>query len=325
MLSVILPTYNEAANLPRLLEGMTAVLKKGEFEVIVVDDDSPDRTWETAERLRTHYPMLTVIRRVGRRGLSSAVTEGFAAAEGDVLAVMDADLQHDPALLPALLESITRGAQLAVASRYMEGGGVGDWVTGRRLLSRFATFLARTLPPVRVSDPMSGFFMLTASTYEQVRRRVRPTGFKILFEILTHLHPSTRTAEVPLQFKMRIHGESKLNLAVELVFLVQLARVFCMRIQRPLFWLVALAAGVWLLLRVWALAPLYLDASVRTNAQQALEHLGTEHGWLLSDLSVRSVDSTGMRVVRRFHHRGRDETDCFIVWFEDARLTPCAD
>jgi len=325
MLSVILPTYNEAANLPELLERISVACKKGECEVIVVDDDSADKTWEVAEGLRKKFPMLTVIRRVGRRGLSSAVVEGFDAAKGDVFAVMDADLQHDPALLPVMLKKITDGADMVVASRYMEGGGVGDWVKGRRILSKLATLLARTLPPVRVSDPMSGFFMMTSSAYGTVKSRLRPTGFKILFEVLTHLHPSTEAAEVPLQFKMRAHGESKLSLAVEAVFLFQLLRVLIIRIQRPLFWIVIILSFVFLLMRAWALSPLYTDASVRATVQQTLERVSTEQGWLISDISLRAVNTTEMRIVRRFHHRGADETECVIVRYENLRLTPCAD
>lgn len=323
MLSIILPTYNEAANLSELLERIGVALKKGEYEVIVVDDDSPDKTWEVAQNLKKQYPMLSVIRRVGRRGLSSAVTEGFDVAKGDTFAVMDADLQHDPQLLKPMMDAAGKGADVVVASRYIKGGGVGDWVKGRRFLSRFATFLAQKLPPVQTSDPMSGFFLIRAKAYNAVASQLRPTGFKILFEILSFLPASTKAAEVPLQFKMRVHGESKLNVGVEAVFLWQLLRVALRRIQWLLFWgITVVAAGV-LLMRAWALAPLYLDDAVRTRVQQTLERVSEEHGWLLSDLSVRSVNTTDMKIIRRFHHRGKDELDCFMVHFENARLTPC--
>lgn len=323
MLSIILPTYNEAANLPELLERIAAALGKGTFEVIVVDDDSPDRTWEAAEMLAKKYLMLRVIRRTGRRGLSSAVVEGFAAAKGDVFVVMDADLQHDPQIITRLMEKIDGGADIAVASRYTEGGNVGSWVTGRRVLSRAATFLARTLPSVTVSDPMSGFFAIRREAYEEISGMIRPTGFKILFEILSFLPRTATAAEVPLEFQMRQNGESKLSLKVEIIFLWQLFRVALIRVQTPVFAFVCAVILAVLLPKAGALSLLYTGSAVRTQVSETLSAVAEEQGWLLSDMHLSAVTQESIRIIHRRHHRGADEKVCLAIRREDRRISPC--
>lgn len=323
MLSIILPTYNEAENLPELLERIDAVMGKREFEVIIVDDDSPDGTWHKAEELKKKHPHVRVLRRVGRRGLSSAVVEGFDMAKGDVLMAMDADLQHDPALILQLLQKIESGADIAVASRYIDGGGVGDWIRGRRILSKTATYLAYAIPPVHVSDPMSGFFAIRRTSYEKVRSSLRPSGFKILLEILAFLPASSVSAEVPLQFQMRHHGESKLNLRVEAVFLWQLIRIALIRIQWPLFWFTISSAFIALCLRVWPLRMMYLNPVVRHNVETTLHRVSDQNGWLLSDLSVRSVAGNNVTVIHRAHVRGEDPSECFVLPYDDSPVQPC--
>ncbi len=325
MLSIILPTYNEAENLPELMERIAGVLKSIEHEVIVVDDDSPDGTWKTAESLVKKYKSLRVIRRVDRRGLSSAVVEGFDAAKGDVLLVMDSDLQHDPALIAQLCEAVKKGAGIAVASRYMKGGSVGEWVSGRKILSAVGTWLARRIIPVRVSDPMSGFFALNADVYRRVRGSLRPTGFKILFEILAHLPSRTSTIDVPLVFRMRAHGASKLSAAVQILFLLQLLRLALARLQHVIFWLLCSLIAVLLLSKALPLLPLYTDDGMRSNVQEMLTSLSESQGWLMSDLALRSVDTDGIEVVYRAHHRGPDEVSCYRVLFDSLDPIPCAD
>lgn len=322
-LSIILPTYNEAANLPELLERISGVLKEGAFEVIVVDDDSPDKTWETAEKLTQKYPMLRVIRRINRRGLSSAVTEGFAAAKGDTLLVMDADLQHDPAIILQLKDAIMNGADIAVASRYMAGGSVGAWISGRRILSKAATFLAKNLPPVHVSDPMSGFFALRADAFRRIQPSLRPSGFKILLEILTFLPRGTKTAEVPLEFKLRTHGESKLSLRVEAEFLLQILRIMLYRVQWPLLLLVLTSAFCVLAMRAWPLRQMYLNPIVRNNVQITLRREAEHNGWLISDLSVKGIAADHIKAIHRLHVRGEDPEQCHILYFDDRPAQPC--
>ena len=204
MLSLVLPTYNEAANITALIDNIDGVLQSVPHEIIVVDDDSPDGTWKVAEGLTRKHPALRVLRRVGRKGLSSAVTEGFDMARGNVLAVMDADGQHDAMLLHTMLASLKSGAELSIGSRYVAGGSVGDWVTDRRIISSAGTIVAKALSRVRVSDPLGGFFALRKELYVSVRPSLRPTGFKILLEILANVPSSTRISEIPLVFRMRL-------------------------------------------------------------------------------------------------------------------------
>ena len=218
-LSVILPTYNEAQNLPHLVPRVVETLRSIRHEIIVVDDDSPDGTWRVGEALGDRFAEVRVLRRVGRRGLASAVIEGFLAAKGAVLAVADADGQHDFQLLPELLAAVEAGAGVAVASRYVPGGSVGAWDERRYAMSRLATRLAQRLCRVPVADPMSGYFAVSRSTFQDALPRLNPVGFKILLDLLAHLPPDTVVRELPLRFADRLHGESKLSRLVQLQFL----------------------------------------------------------------------------------------------------------
>lgn len=328
MLSIILPTYNEAKNLPQLIEGIAGVMGKEKYEVIVVDDDSPDRTWEIANALQKKYAFLRVIHRVGRRGLSSAVVEGFDAASGDILLVMDSDLQHDVSLIIRVRDAVLSGADLAVASRYIDGGSVGEWVRGRRVLSRVATWLTRKIPAVEVSDPMSGFFALKQSRYKAIRSNLRPSGFKILFEILGHLPCTTNIAEIPLVFAMRMHGESKLSYLVEMQFLWQLLRIAVVRFQAYLFWGVCMGIASVLLSYVIPLLPLYTNPTVRSQVQTSMRIVADAHGWLVSDMQLLQVDTRGMKFAYQPHRKGVDpHTLCYTLSYTDLILQPipCAD
>jgi dolichol-phosphate mannosyltransferase len=218
-LSVILPTYNEAQNLPILVPRLAELLRDVRHEIIVVDDDSPDGTWRVAEELGDRFDEVRVVRRIGRRGLASAVIEGFLAAKGAVLVAADADGQHDLRLVTDLLAAVDGGAGLALASRYVPGGSVGAWDERRHALSRFATRLAQRLCRVPVADPMSGFFAVSRPTFRAALPQLNPVGFKILLDLLVHLPPGTTVREIPLRFGSRVHGESKLSRLVQLEFL----------------------------------------------------------------------------------------------------------
>lgn len=221
---MVVPTYNERDNIGPLLERIEGALRGLDFEVVVVDDDSPDGTWRLAEELaRTKYPWLRVVRRVGERGLASAVVEGFRLARGRFVAVMDADLQHPPEVLPRLLDAARRGADVVVASRYAPGGGVRGWSKLRLLMSRVATLLAHMLVPESklTSDPLSGFFLVRRDVVSSCIARLRPRGYKILLEILARCGP-VRVAEVAYTFERRARGESKLGASTVLSYLLQL-------------------------------------------------------------------------------------------------------
>ena len=209
MISIIVPTYNERENLEELFERIARALEGREFEIIVVDDDSPDRTWEKAEELAKKYPV-KVIRRTNERGLSSAVIRGFREANGEIFVVMDADLQHPPEVIPKLIEAIEEGADIAIASRYVKEGKVENWHWWRKLISKGAIMVGRVaLPRIRnIKDPVSGFFALRREVIEHVE--LNPVGFKILLEILIK-GKYERVTEIPFIFGIRKAGESKLT------------------------------------------------------------------------------------------------------------------
>lgn len=331
MLSLILPTFNEARNFEHLLPQIEAALRDLPHEVIIVDDDSPDGTAEVAERVAQRNRSLRVLRRVGRRGLSSAVVEGFALAKGDILAVIDCDGQHDPRLLPDLARAIQAGAHLAVASRYARGGSTGGWAGPRLLLSRLATFLVQRVPRTKINDPMSGYFAVRRSVYRSIEERLRPTGFKILLEILAHLPPSTRVVEVPMTFGLRQSGESKMSLKVQGQFLMQLLRIGFLRMRNFLWeaqWVVLFlffaAVLVPLLVRAWNVRLLTLDSRVRVAVTSALQEIADQQGWLLSDIHLTSISPYSVRFIHRHHLRGRDPVACYILRFEPLTLIPCA-
>ncbi|MEH2135664.1 glycosyltransferase [Nostoc sp.] len=213
-LSLVIPTYKERDNIKNVVSILSQLLDEsipGNYELIVVDDDSPDRTWEIAQSLTQEYPQLRVMRRQQERGLSSAVIRGWQAATGNVLGVIDGDLQHPPEVLMQLLRSVEQGADLAVASRHVEGGGVSSWSVVRRFLSRGAQLLGLVILPGvlgRVSDPMSGYFMVRRSAIANAR--LNPVGYKILLEVIGR-GKVDQVAEVGYVFCERKEGESKVT------------------------------------------------------------------------------------------------------------------
>ncbi len=225
LVSVITPTFNEAENLPILVEQLHAALDGIDHEIVVADDDSPDRTWEVAEQLAADDPTITVMRRFHDPGLSAAVLDGMSVARGEMLAVIDADLQHDASILPDMVERIRSGdADVVVGSRSTVGGGYGEWAASRRLVSWIATLIARLLLRVPVSDPMSGYFVVSRRAYEQTAPQINPRGFKILLEFVGRNH-DLRVDEVGYEFANRVHGETKLNRSVIRSYLLGVAEL----------------------------------------------------------------------------------------------------
>jgi dolichol-phosphate mannosyltransferase len=219
-LTIVLPTFNEAANLPMMVERIGKALAGLPHEIIVVDDDSPDGTARVARELGRKHHHVRCIRRIGRRGLSGACAEGMMAAAAPIVAVMDADGQHDETILPAMLEKIGEGADVVVGSRYVDGGSTGNGLTRTRARgSELATWISRILLPQPLSDPMSGFFMLRRDLADRIAGSVAREGFKILFDILWRLGRNARVEEVPFTFRERAQGESKLGVVVTMQFL----------------------------------------------------------------------------------------------------------
>jgi dolichol-phosphate mannosyltransferase len=223
-LTVVAPTFNESVNLRHLVDAVEEALQHVDYELLIVDDDSPDLTWQHAEELASRSNRIRVLRRRSDPGLAAAVIDGFSCAKGEFVACIDADLQHDPAILPAMLNNLKEGHDLIIGSRYVAHGGIRDWNSLRRLQSWIATKLAKVCLGVEVSDPMSGFFMMRREDFLQVRDKLCPQGFKILLEILVAMQPQN-LMEVPYVFGPRLAGKSKLGAGVVFSYLRQLLRL----------------------------------------------------------------------------------------------------
>ncbi|WP_132909778.1 glycosyltransferase family 2 protein [Sphingomonas sp. BK235] len=211
-LAIVVPVYNESRNVPLLVAALDAALAGVRWEVVFVDDNSPDRTADEARALALGDPRVRVVQRFGRRGLSSACIEGILATAAPYVAVMDGDMQHDERVLADMLRRIAQGdVDVVVGSRYVAGGGVGEWDRRRAAMSRFATRLAGRLTRAPISDPMSGFFMLRRDAFMAALPNLSTVGFKILLDIAASAPEPLRVAEVPYTFRTRQHGESKLD------------------------------------------------------------------------------------------------------------------
>jgi len=219
-LSVIVPTFKERDNVVTLYHRLEATLAGVDWEVIFVDDNSPDGTWQVVRDLAARDTRVRCIRRIGRRGLSGACIEGILAASAPFAAVIDADLQHDETQLPKMLALLQSGAaELVVGSRYIEGGSADAFGRGRLGVSVAATMVAKRLLGVKIADPMSGFFMIRRDRFEELAPSLSVQGFKILLDIVATARGELRTVEVPFVFGSRQHGESKLDSMVALDFL----------------------------------------------------------------------------------------------------------
>jgi len=219
--SVVIPTYNERENILELLDRLAVILRGVRMEVVVVDARSPDGTGRLVADTARRRPWLRVIHGAPS-SLSGSVLEGLRQAKGQVLCVMDADLSHDPALLPKMADLVRQGHELVIASRWMPGGGVEEWPAWRRTLSRMGAWMARRLLALPITDPLSGYFAMDHRFCAQAAPRVHPRGFKILLEFSVRGEPR-RVAEVPLRFRNRQRGRSKLTVAVGWQFLLALA------------------------------------------------------------------------------------------------------
>lgn len=222
-LAVVVPTYREADNVAEIMRRVDTVLAGVDWELIFVDDDSPDGTAERAREIARRDRRVRVLQRVGRRGLSSACIEGMLATSAPYLAVMDGDLQHDETLLPRMLDVLKQDAvEIVVGSRYVPGGGVGDWNVRRQSMSRLATRIGQLLIRADLQDPMSGFFMVRADVIQENVRRLSGVGFKILLDIFSASPRPLRFRELPFTFRQRQAGASKLDNAVLWEYLLML-------------------------------------------------------------------------------------------------------
>jgi len=222
-LSIVVPTFNERDNVEKLIEHIERALPDVRWEILFIDDDSPDGTADVVRALAQAKPYVRCLQRIGRRGLSRAVIEGLLASSAPVVAVMDADLQHDETILPTMLDRIQHSqTDIVVGSRYCAGGSIGGWDSQRAAMSRFATMLSRTVVTQQLTDPMSGFFMIRRETFQRIVRRLSGEGYKILLDLFASSPEPLSFSEVPYTFRERTAGESKLDSAVVWEYLLLL-------------------------------------------------------------------------------------------------------
>jgi dolichol-phosphate mannosyltransferase len=220
LVSVVVPTFNERDNVTVLYRRLAATLADIPWEVIFVDDNSPDGTSDVVRGLARRDSRVRCIRRIRRRGLSGACIEGILASSAPYAAVIDADLQHDETQLPKMVALLQKGeAELVVGSRYILGGSADSFDKQRAGASVLATEMARRALRVEIKDPMSGFFMIRRDRFEQLAPQLSTQGFKILLDIVATAKGKLRTIEIPYSFGSRQHGESKLDSMVALDFL----------------------------------------------------------------------------------------------------------
>ncbi len=248
-ISIIIPTYNERENIERLIPLIDNYIRGLNYEIIVVDDNSPDDTAKVAEALSTKYPV-KVVKRPSKMGLSSAIYDGMRVSEGNVIVIMDADLQHPPSLIPKLVKHIDK-CDIVIASRYLRGGGVQGFGLLRFLISLGATVLARILIKGcrGVRDPVSGFFAAKREILS-AWRPIEPRGYKVLVEILGYLKPH-RVCEEPYVFKQRASGTSKLSIQVILSYIRVLYKL-----NRTGFLILVLGASALFAVLIYLLAKL---------------------------------------------------------------------
>jgi len=253
-LAVIVPTFDERENAVELIRRLHAVLQEIDHEIIVVDDDSPDGTANAVRDIARNDTRVRVLQRVGRRGLASACIEGMMATAAPSIAVIDADLQHDERLLPAMLAKLkSENLDLVAGTRHAEGGSAAALTERRASLSNLGKRLSRIVSHADLSDPMSGFFIVDRRYLDEVVRSLSGSGFKILLDLVASSRRAPRIGELPYEFRPRLHGESKLDVVVGLEYLQLLADKLIGDVIPPRFVLFALVGGSGVLLHLLVL------------------------------------------------------------------------
>jgi dolichol-phosphate mannosyltransferase len=268
-ISIVVPTFSESQNVAELHSRLSAAMASASWEMIFVDDDSPDGTADLVRELSAKDPRVRCIQRIGRRGLSTAVIEGALSSSAPFVAVMDADLQHDESILVTMLNELrTRELDVVVGSRYVAGGGTGDWDESRKTISRIAGRLAKGLVPEQLRDPMSGFFVMKSQVLRDAAHHLSGYGYKILLDLFVSAGRPLRFAEVPYTFKPRAHGESKLDSLVAWEYLMLLVDKRIGHIIAPRLLFFALVGGSGVALHYAVLSTLFLGAGVSFAAAQ---------------------------------------------------------
>ena len=289
-LSIVVPTYRERGNITRLYRALSAALPGVSWEVIFVDDDSDDGSLDELAALADDDPRVRYLRRVGRRGLSSACIEGIGLTRSPYVCIMDADLQHDETLIPRMLGMLRQEEiDIAVGSRYVATGSVGGLPPARAVISRVATLLSRALSGVQLSDPMSGFFMFRRALFEEAGARVTGRGFKLLLDIILASPGRVSCRELPYVMRARDRGESKLSADAVWDLLILLAYNFLGRIVPARFVSFALVGLSGVLVHLLVLGLLHRGLALSFPVAQALATLfAMTSNFVLNDLLTYS-------------------------------------
>ncbi len=286
-LSVVIPTFNERDNIAELVRRLDVALAGIHWEAIFVDDNSPDGTSERAKELALDDGRVRCLRRVGRRGLAGACIEGMLSSSAPVVAVMDADLQHDERVLPKMFRTlIDDRVDLVAATRYIAGGSAGAFGEGRGFISRFATKLSRRVLGTSLSDPMSGFFMMRRDRFDEIAGRLSLAGFKILLDIVTAAD-DLKIAEQPDVFGERHAGESKFNVQVGLEFLGLLLAKLSGGLLDPRFIFFAIVGAIGLAVHLGVLKFMLLSISFPQSQTIATFVAMTSNFLLNNELTYR--------------------------------------
>ncbi len=269
-ISVVVPTLSEAGNVPELHSRIAQSLSSEDWELIFVDDDSPDGTADVVRDLAQRDRRVRCIQRIGRRGLAGAVVEGALSSSAPLVAVMDGDLQHDESILPALIGAIrARDLDLAIGSRYVEGGSTAGWERSRALMSRLATRLARGLVPSELRDPMSGYFVVRSRVLRETARKLSGYGYKLLLDLFASASRPLRYVEVPYTFRRRSRGESKLDSLVVWEYLMLIADKRFGGVISPRLLMFAVVGGTGIVTHYAILSLLYLGVEIPFYLAQA--------------------------------------------------------
>ena len=270
-ISIIAPTFNERANIPLLIERLDKVMTGLSWEVVFVDDDSTDGTLAALSRAAAADPRVRFLHRLGRRGLSSAVVEGVQSTNAPLVAVIDADLQHDETLLPIMAAQFADAElDLVIGSRYVEGGNVGAWSKRRQGISHVATALSRLVVKAHLSDPMSGFFMIRRAAFDASARRLSNQGYKILLDIVASAPRPLRIKELPFSFGLRQHGESKLDTMASWEYLALLLDKSIGRYVPARFVMFSLVGAAGVVVHMSVLSALFSGAHIAFETGQAI-------------------------------------------------------
>ncbi len=301
-LSVIVPTFNEVGNVVELRDRVAVALRGLDWEMIFVDDDSPDRTAATLREMAQTDPRVRCLQRIGRRGLSTACIEGMLASSAPLVAVIDADLQHDEALLPKMFALVSGGEfDVVVGSRYVESGGIGAWDESRAAFSRIATRLSRFVLKADLQDPMSGFFMIRRDAFMAcVKAGVSGVGFKILLDLFATSPVPLRYRELPYQFRNRVAGESKLDTNVAWEYFIMLLDKFMGGVVPIRFIAFSLVGGLGLVVHLIVLTALFKGAGTSFLwAQSGATMIAMTSNYVLNNvLTYRDLRLRGWGFVR---------------------------